>query len=163
MSAAAAAAGAAGGGDAFSSLVSADWLKQNLGSVKVLNATWYLPNAGKDAVAEHKAERIPGAFFFGARRRWLPALPAAPAAGIGRCQQRRELKACCSPPVASADVERIADPASSLPHMLPSEAQFAAAADALGVKPEDALVVYDNAGGLKEGGRLFLGYRNLQQ
>lgn len=25
----------------------------------------YLPNAGKDAVAEHLAERIPGALFFG--------------------------------------------------------------------------------------------------
>ena len=30
--------------------------------------------------------------------------------------------------------------------MLPSEAQFAAAADALGVGPDDALVLYDNAG-----------------
>lgn len=37
-------------------------------------------------------------------------------------------------------MERIADPASSLPHMLPSEAQFAAAAHALGVTADDALV-----------------------
>lgn len=37
-------------------------------------------------------------------------------------------------------MERIADPASALPHMLPSEAQFAAAADALGVADDDALV-----------------------
>jgi thiosulfate/3-mercaptopyruvate sulfurtransferase len=45
-----------------------------------------------------------------------------------------------------ADLDRIADPSSSLPHMLPSERQFAAAADALGITPDDALVVYDNAG-----------------
>lgn len=117
MSTQATAAGSAGGGagglpdaDAFPSLVSAEWLHQRLGdsSLKVLDATWYLPNAGKDAVAEHRAERIPGARFF--------------------------------------DVERIADPASSLPHMLPSEAQFAAAAHALGVTADDALVVYDNSG-----------------
>lgn len=46
----------------------------------------------------------------------------------------------------SADLDRIADPASSLPHMLPSEQQFAAAADAMGITPEDRLVVYDNSG-----------------
>ncbi|KAL4422900.1 hypothetical protein ABPG75_009097 [Micractinium tetrahymenae] len=96
--------------ESFPTLVSPQWLHERLSdpSLKVLDATWYLPNAGKDAVAEHRAERIPGARFF--------------------------------------DVERVADPASDLPHMLPSEAQFAAAADALGVNPEDALVIYDNAG-----------------
>ncbi|EFN51993.1 hypothetical protein CHLNCDRAFT_37095 [Chlorella variabilis] len=101
-------AAAATEADAFPTLVSAEWLKQNLGQVKVLDATWYLPNAGKDAVAEHKAERIPGALLF--------------------------------------DMDGIADPASTLPHMLPSERQFAAAADALGVSRDDALVVYDNTG-----------------
>lgn len=73
-----------------------------------MNATWYLPIARKDPVAEHKAERIPGALFF--------------------------------------DVERIADPAVDLPHMLPSEHQFAAAADALEISNDDALVIYDNVG-----------------
>lgn len=43
-------------------------------------------------------------------------------------------------------MDGIADPASTLPHMLPSERQFAAAADALGVSRDDALVVYDNTG-----------------
>jgi thiosulfate/3-mercaptopyruvate sulfurtransferase len=43
-------------------------------------------------------------------------------------------------------VERIADPASDLPHMLPSERQFAAAADALGISNDDSLVVYDGSG-----------------
>lgn len=108
MATAAGASGGSAASDAFPSLVSAEWLRQHRGEVKVLNATWYLPNAGKDAVGEHLAERIPGALFF--------------------------------------DVERIADPASTLPHMLPSDQQFAAAADALGISNDDALVVYDNTG-----------------
>ena len=50
-------------------------------------------------------------------------------------------------------MERIADPASTLPHMLPSDQQFAAAADALGISNDDALVVYDNTGGRCQGSR----------
>ena len=49
---------------ALPALVSADWLASRLGEVKVLDATWYLPTAGKDAAAEFAAERIPGAQFF---------------------------------------------------------------------------------------------------
>ena len=48
------------------------------------------------------------------------------------------------PDPRSTDVDRISDPESQLPHMLPSERQFAAAADALGVSPDDRLVIYDN-------------------
>ena len=64
--------------------------------------------AGKDAAAEFRAERLPGARFF--------------------------------------DLDGVADKSTDLPHMLPSEAQFAAAADALGVSKEDAVVVYDRQG-----------------
>lgn len=60
-----AAAGAQADAD-FPTLVSPAWLQQRLGSVKVLDGTWFLPNAGRDAWAEHKAGRIPGAIFFGA-------------------------------------------------------------------------------------------------
>ncbi len=47
-------------------LVSADWLAGRLGQpeVRVLDATWFLPGAGRDARAEHRAGRIPGARFF---------------------------------------------------------------------------------------------------
>lgn len=47
-------------------LVSADWLLQNLGdsSVKVIDGSWYLPQQGRDAVAEYAAGHIPGALFF---------------------------------------------------------------------------------------------------
>eukprot|EP00887_Chlorella_sp_A99_P000171 scaffold13.g171.t1 len=44
------------------------------------------------------------------------------------------------------DVDRISDPGSPLPHMLPSAAAFAAAADALGISDGDAVVVYDHLG-----------------
>lgn len=44
------------------------------------------------------------------------------------------------------DVDGVADPHSDLPHMLPSEAAFGATADALGIAPGDALVVYDGLG-----------------
>lgn len=47
-------------------LVSADWLLQHLGdsSVKVIDGSWYLPQQGRDAVAEYAAGHIPGAVFF---------------------------------------------------------------------------------------------------
>lgn len=44
------------------------------------------------------------------------------------------------------DIDGVCDPASSLPHMLPSEEAFAAAADALGISNDDAVVVYDGMG-----------------
>ena len=68
-----AAAGASGSGAAaaaassFPTLVSAEWLRQHLGEVTVLDASWFLPTAGRDPVAEHRGQRIPGALFFGER------------------------------------------------------------------------------------------------
>lgn len=78
--------------------VSVDWLHANLSTVKVLDATWYLPTVGafspansptphlyhpdKDPVAEFTAARVPGSRFF--------------------------------------DLEGISDRTSPLPHMLPS-------------------------------------------
>lgn len=44
------------------------------------------------------------------------------------------------------DVAKIADTTSDLPHMLPSEDAFAAAADALGVQNDSQIVLYDRAG-----------------
>ena len=47
-------------------LVSTDWLAAHLGApdVRVLDASWYLPDAGRDAAAEYRAAHIPGARFF---------------------------------------------------------------------------------------------------
>jgi thiosulfate/3-mercaptopyruvate sulfurtransferase len=47
-------------------LVSPDWLAQALRSprVRALDASWHLPNAGRDARAEYLAGHLPGAAFF---------------------------------------------------------------------------------------------------
>jgi thiosulfate/3-mercaptopyruvate sulfurtransferase len=50
------------------------------------------------------------------------------------------------PGAAFFDIDAIADHSSSLPHMLPGEAAFAAAMGELGVGDEDLAVVYDSAG-----------------
>lgn len=48
------------------SLVSTEWLASELGApdLKVVDATWFLPSAGRDARAEYEAAHIPGAVFF---------------------------------------------------------------------------------------------------
>ena len=47
-------------------LVSTAWLAQHLRDpdLRILDASWYLPDAGRDAVAEYAAGHIPGARFF---------------------------------------------------------------------------------------------------
>lgn len=47
-------------------LVSTDWLDQHLNApdLVVLDASWHLPQEGRDARAEYVAEHIPGALFF---------------------------------------------------------------------------------------------------
>ena len=48
------------------SLVSTEWLEAELGApdLRVIDATLFLPNMGRDAVAEYEAEHIPGAVYF---------------------------------------------------------------------------------------------------
>ncbi|WP_299701562.1 3-mercaptopyruvate sulfurtransferase [uncultured Tateyamaria sp.] len=47
-------------------LVSTDWLAAHLKDpdLRVLDASWYLPDAGRDARTEYEAAHIPGARFF---------------------------------------------------------------------------------------------------
>ena len=47
-------------------LVSTDWLAAHLvePDIRVADASWYLPQAGRDARAEFKSAHIPGAVFF---------------------------------------------------------------------------------------------------
>jgi thiosulfate/3-mercaptopyruvate sulfurtransferase len=47
-------------------LVSTEWLEAELGApdLRVIDATLFLPNMGRDAEAEYEAEHIPGAVFF---------------------------------------------------------------------------------------------------
>src|SRR5579871_4329756 len=47
-------------------LVSTDWLAERLGhgDIRIADASWYLPDAKRDAAAEFRASHIPGAVFF---------------------------------------------------------------------------------------------------
>lgn len=48
----------------MSDIVSVEWLKQNLGKARVLDASWYMPAEKRDPKAEYEAAHIPGAVFF---------------------------------------------------------------------------------------------------
>ncbi|GAB4148903.1 MAG: 3-mercaptopyruvate sulfurtransferase [Sphingomonadales bacterium] len=50
----------------LSDLVSTDWLAQRLDApdIRIVEASWHLPDSGRDAGAEYKANHIPGAVFF---------------------------------------------------------------------------------------------------
>ncbi len=49
-----------------SPLVSTAWLTEHLGApdIRIADATWFMPAAGRDAAAEYKAAHIPGAVYF---------------------------------------------------------------------------------------------------
>lgn len=89
-------------------LVETDWLAQNIGdpSVRIVDASWHLPAAGRSGADEFAAAHIPGAVFW--------------------------------------DIDAIADPDSSLPHMMPDEAAFERHMKALGISNDQHVVVYDN-------------------
>jgi thiosulfate/3-mercaptopyruvate sulfurtransferase len=46
-------------------LVSTEWLQAELGAadLRILDATWFLPSDGRDALGEYRARHIPGAVF----------------------------------------------------------------------------------------------------
>lgn len=52
--------------DAWRALASTDWLAARLGSpaLRVVDASWHLPSAGRDAAAEYRHAHIPGAVRF---------------------------------------------------------------------------------------------------
>jgi thiosulfate/3-mercaptopyruvate sulfurtransferase len=47
-------------------LVSTDWLHQHLEApdIRIVDATWFMPDAGRDARAEYEAAHIPRAVYF---------------------------------------------------------------------------------------------------
>lgn len=91
-------------------LVSAHDLAAALGlpDLTIIDASWYLPTAGRDADAEYRIAHVPGAVRMG--------------------------------------LEMISDPASDLPHMLPSADRFAVACETLGIGPHHRVVIYDGSG-----------------
>ncbi|MCX5568608.1 3-mercaptopyruvate sulfurtransferase [Kaistia nematophila] len=52
--------------DRATTFVSTEWLAERLGdpSIAIVDASWYLPNANRDAAAEFGASHIPGAIYF---------------------------------------------------------------------------------------------------
>eukprot|EP00775_Hariotina_reticulata_P014590 gene14590-14721_t len=59
---------------------------------------------------------------------------------------RAEYAACRIPGAQFWDIDGVCDANTDLPHMLPGEKAFAAAADVLGISNEDVVVVYDGMG-----------------
>ena len=45
-------------------LVTTDWLDKNIENVKILDASWHLPNAKRNSFEEYKTEHIPNSIFF---------------------------------------------------------------------------------------------------
>ena len=46
------------------SLVSTEWLNKNHSKVKIIDATWHMPNTSRKAYEEYKAQHINNAIFF---------------------------------------------------------------------------------------------------
>ncbi len=46
------------------SLVSSDWLYKNLSEVKILDASWHMPNTNRNGFEEYKKQHIENAIFF---------------------------------------------------------------------------------------------------
>ena len=45
-------------------LVSTEWLDKNLRKVKILDTSWHLPNAARNALEEYKLNHITNSTFF---------------------------------------------------------------------------------------------------
>ena len=46
------------------SLVSTNWLKENIDKVKIVDCSWHMPEAKRNGYEEYKQEHIPNAIFF---------------------------------------------------------------------------------------------------
>ena len=75
--------------------------------IKILDATFYLPDSGLNAEKEYNDKHITGAVFF--------------------------------------DINKIADPQNSLPHMIPSKEIFSEMMKNLGLNNDDEIIIYDNS------------------
>lgn len=65
---------------------------------------------------------------------------------LGDRDGRAEFQAARIPAAVFFDLDAVSDADSPLPHMLPSAPAFAASMGALGLRADDAIVVYDGAG-----------------
>lgn len=136
-------------------LVNAQWLDQNLGRVKLLDAAWYLNAPGKPSCMTSQPRVCTGTQRHPIRlltcqcrsllRRVIHGGPTSPTpAGKGAA----EFQARRIPGARFFDLDAIADPSTpaGLQSMLPQPVAFGAAADALGIGRGDTVVVYDHTG-----------------
>lgn len=93
-----------------SPLVSVEWLAARLVApdIRIIDASWHMPAANRNAAAEYAERHIPGAQFF--------------------------------------DIDRIADTASPLPHMLPDPVLFASRMKKMGIGDGHRVIAYDTTG-----------------
>ena len=91
-------------------LVSTEWLAERLSQphIRIADASWYLPQAARNAKAEYDAKHIPGAVFF--------------------------------------DIDGLSNPATDLPHMMPTPHAFGQSMRSLGIGNDNFIVLYDGAG-----------------
>ena len=87
-------------------------------NIKILDATFYLPDSGLNAEKEYNDKHITGAVFF--------------------------------------DINKIADPQNSLPHMIPSKEIFSEMMKNLGLNNDDEIIIYDNSSILSSARAWFL-------
>ena len=45
-------------------LISTEWLEKNIKTVKILDASWHLPNVNRNPFEEYKLNHIPNSIFF---------------------------------------------------------------------------------------------------
>ena len=48
----------------MSPLKSTDWLEENISKVKILDATWHMPNSNRNALVEFNENHIESSIFF---------------------------------------------------------------------------------------------------
>ena len=48
----------------MSPLKSTDWLEENISKVKILDATWHMPNSNRNALGEYNNNHIKNSIFF---------------------------------------------------------------------------------------------------
>ncbi|WMV16114.1 hypothetical protein MTR67_009499, partial [Solanum verrucosum] len=118
-------------------VVSVDWLHANIRDpdLKVLDASWYMPDEQRNPLQEYQVACIPGALFFdidGITDRTTNMLQLA-------IRHAFEIDFITF-------YDRKALLIYQLPHMLPAEEAFAAAVSALGIENKDGVVVYDGKG-----------------
>ena len=58
----------------MSPLKSTKWLEKNISNVKILDATWHMPNSNRNAFKEYEQNHIKSSIFFDLDKNYLNLL-----------------------------------------------------------------------------------------